>query len=489
MASSADLVVRGGTVVTERGQARLDVGVSDGRIVALDEKLPAADREIDASGKLVLPGGIDSHCHIEQLSGMGVMNADDFASASVSAAFGGTTTTISFACQHRGQSLKAVVADYHERAAAKSVIDYAFHMILTDPTETVLDVELPELVASGHGSIKLFTTYPGTRLDDGQMLDVMAKARELGAMICVHAENDAMIQWMVKRLLDGGYTAPRYHAISHPRYAEIDAIHRLIQMSAFLDQPVTIFHVSTAEGAELVRQAQARGLKIYAETCPQYLFFTWASLDRPELEGAKWMFSPPPRQEADSKALWQALVDGTLQTVTSDHAPYRFDASGKLKAGPNPNFKQIANGIPGLELRLPLLFSEGVSAGRLSVEQFVRLTATEPARLYGLHPTKGDIALGADADLVLWNAKREVTVSDATTHDATGYTPYAGMTLRGWPETVIRRGAVVVDDGRCLAEPGSGRFLPRMAGPCAAPSGRLSPETDPARNFGARILG
>lgn len=197
MASSADLVVRGGTVVTERGQARLDVGVSDGRIVALDEKLPAADREIDASGKLVLPGGIDSHCHIEQLSGMGVMNADDFASASVSAAFGGTTTTISFACQHRGQSLKAVVADYHERAAAKSVIDYAFHMILTDTTETVLDVELPELVASGHGSIKLFTTYPGTRLDDGQMLNVMAKARELGAMICVHAENDAMINgWL-----------------------------------------------------------------------------------------------------------------------------------------------------------------------------------------------------------------------------------------------------------------------------------------------------
>ncbi|WGF86500.1 dihydropyrimidinase [Marinivivus vitaminiproducens] len=488
MAASADLVVRGGTVVTERGQARLDIGIRDGRIVALEDTLPAAEREIDAAGRLVLPGGIDSHCHIEQLSGMGVMNADDFASGSVSAAFGGTTTTISFACQHRGQSLKAVVADYHERAAAKSVIDYAFHMILTDPTDEVLNVELPKLVEDGHGSIKLFTTYPGTKLDDGQMLDVMAKARELGAMICVHAENDAIIQWMVKRLLGGRYTEPRYHAVSHPRFAEIDAIHRLIQMSAFLDQPVTIFHVSTAEGAELVRQARASGLKIYAETCPQYLFFTWESLDRPGLEGAKWMFSPPPRHAADSEALWRALVDGTLQTVTSDHAPYRFDASGKLKAGPSPTFKEIANGIPGLELRLPLLFSEGVSAGRLSIEQFVRLTATEPARLYGLHPRKGDIVQGADADLVLWDARREVVVEDGTTHDATGYTPYAGMTLRGWPETVLRRGEVIVEHGRCLAERGSGTFLPRAAGPYAAPSGRLSPETDPARNFGARIL-
>jgi dihydropyrimidinase len=483
-----DLIVRGGTVVTERGRECADVAVVGGRVEAIAPDLPTGGREIDATGKLVLPGGVDAHCHIEQLSGQGIWNADDFHSATVSAAFGGTTTVVSFAAQHRGQSLRAAVEDYHARAAAKAVTDYAFHMIVSDPSPDVLERELPALVESGHASIKVFTTYPALKLNDEQLLDVFAAARRLGAMVCVHAENDAMLQWTTRRLLAGGHTAPKFHAISHPRAAEIDAIHRLITISAFLDQPVVIFHVSTEEGLALVRRAKAEGVRIYAETCPQYLLFTRDDLDRPELDGAKWMFSPPPRTGADQAALWAGLAEGVFETVTSDHAPYFFDARGKLKAGPAATFKEIANGIPGLELRLPLLFTEGVGAGRITLEQFVRFGASEPARLYGLHPRKGDLMPGADADLAVWDPDREVEIADDSTHDATGYTPYAGRRLRGWPVTVVRRGEVVVADGACLAAPATGVFLPRAAGPYAARSGHTAAELDPAHNFGADLL-
>jgi dihydropyrimidinase len=482
-----DLVVRDGTVVTATDSFRGDVGVRGGRIVALAEDLPRAAEEIDAAGRLVLPGGVDSHCHIEQLSGMGIWNADDFYTGTVAAAFGGTTTVIPFAAQHRGQSMRDVVADYRERAK-KAVIDHAFHMIVSDPSETVLRDELPALIRDGYSSLKLFMTYPLLRLDDAQVLDLLSLARRERAMVSVHAENDAMIAWATRRLLERGYTAPRYHAISHPRVAEAEAVGRLIAMAALVDQPIVVFHVTTAAAMAAIRDAQSRGLKVFAETCPQYLLFQASDLDKPGLEGAKWMFSPPARDAVDRAAIWRGVQNGTFQIVSSDHAPYRFDESGKLAKGPNPSFKQIANGIPGIELRQPLLFSEGVGKGRLDLHRFVALCCTNPARIYGLHPKKGTIAVGSDADLAIWDPEKTVEITDETTHDAAGYCSYAGMTITGWPTNVIARGEVIVDRGELLAERGRGRFLPRAAGEAAEPAGLLVPEMDPARNFGAELL-
>jgi dihydropyrimidinase len=481
-----DLVIRNGSVVTAADSARCDIGIRDGRIVALAERLPEGAREIDASDRLLLPGGVDSHCHIEQLSGMGIWNADDFYSGTVSAAYGGTTTVIPFAAQHRGRSMVEVVADYRERAR-KAVIDHAFHMIVSDPSEQVVR-ELPGLIKEGFSSLKLFMTYPLLRLADEQMLALLALARRERAMVSVHAENDAMIGWMVERLLARGHKAPRYHAVSHPRLAEAEAVNRLIAMAALVDQPVVVFHVTTEGSMRAIREAQTRGQKVFAETCPQYLFLTGDHLDRPGLEGAKWMFSPPARDEPDQEAMWRGIQNGTFQVVSSDHAPYRFDETGKLAKGPDPHFKQIANGIPGIEARLPLLFSEGVRAGRIDVNRFVELCCTNPAKIYGLHPKKGTIAIGADADLAIWDPELKVEIDHATTHDATGYCPYAGMTLTGWPVTVISRGEVIVDGGEFLAERGRGRLLTRAAGPAAEPTGVLAPELDPARNFGADLL-
>jgi dihydropyrimidinase len=483
-----DTVIRQGRVATACDVFEADVAIAGESIAAIGRGLPAGKREIDARGKLVLPGGVDSHCHIEQLSAAGIMNADTFESATTAAAFGGTTTVISFAAQHVGMKLPQVLSDYHALARKGAVIDYAFHMIIADPTPETLANDIPALAKQGHASIKIFMTYDRLKIDDEPLLDILVAARESGAMLCAHAENHGIIAWMVKRLLARGYTHPKYHAISHARFSEADAFSRLIGMAALVDQPIMIFHVSTAEGAKVIRDARGEGLKVFAETCPQYLFLTAEDLNKPGADGAKWMCSPPPRSVSDQEALWKALALGDLQTVSSDHAPYRFDESGKLRAGRNPTFKQVANGLPGLEVRLPLLFDSMVSKGRLGLEKFVDLTATAPAKIYNLHPRKGSIAVGADADIAIWDPAREVTLSDDMMHDLAGYTPYAGRMLRGWPVTVLSRGRVVVADGRRKAEPGSGRFLARTGGEAARTTGRLVADMDPERNFGATLL-
>jgi dihydropyrimidinase len=482
-----DVVIRGGTVATASDVMHADVGIRGETIAAVGQGLGPGKREIDAHGRLVLPGGVDSHAHIEQLSAAGIMNADTFESATVSAAFGGTTTVISFAAQHVGMNLTSVVEDYHRLAERGAVVDYSFHMILADPTEETLSKHVPALIGSGHSSLKVFMTYDRLRVDDEQLLDVLATARENRALVMVHAENHGMISWMSKRLLKGGNTAPKYHAISHPRASEAEAFTRLVACAALVDQPIMIYHVSTAEGAAVIRKARGQGLKIFAETCPQYLFLSKHDLDRPGLEGAKWMFSPPAREKSDQEALWQALALGDLQVVSSDHAPYAHDETGKLVAGAEPTFKQIPNGMPGLEARLPLLFDDMVSKGRFDVNRFVAWTATEPAKIYGLYPKKGSLSIGADADVAVWDPKKKVTFSDASVKDRTRYSPWAGRTVEGWPVVVLRRGQVIIEDGHLGAAPGSGRFLPRQAGSAAQPLGRLSPEFDPRENFNAKL--
>lgn len=483
-----DCVIRGGTVATVSDVVEADVAIAGGLIAAVGRGLAKGRREIDAAGRLVLPGGVDPHAHIEQLSPIGAMNADTFESATASAAFGGTTSVISFAAQYAGMSLKTVVEDYHALASKGAIIDYAFHLTIADPTDVTLKEHLPALVGQGCGTIKVFMTYDALRVDDEKLLDVLLAARRSGALVCVHAENHGMIAWMGKRLVEKGCTAPKYHAISHPRGSEAEAFHRLVAFSELIDQPVMIFHVSTAEGAAVIREARGRGLKVFGETCPQYLFLTAADLDKPGTEGAKWMCSPPPRTAADQEALWRALELGDLQLVSSDHAPYAYDKTGKLRAGPKPTFKEVPNGLPGLEVRLPLLFDAMVSRGRLGLSKFVELTATAPAKMYNLHPRKGSLAVGADADIAIWDPARKVTLADRDVHDKTGYTPYAGRTVTGWPETVLRRGEIIVAGGRLEAAPGSGRFLARSGGGAATPLGRLTVDMDPASNFGAKIL-
>jgi dihydropyrimidinase len=470
------MVVRGGTAVLPEGTARVDIGIRGETITAIGQNLGLGGQEIDATDRFVAPGGVDPHAHIEQVSGGGLLNADTFESATTSAAFGGTTTVISFAAQHVGMALDRVVADYHALAERGAVIDYAFHMILADPNETTLKTNLPKLVREGHSSIKVFMTYDRIKLDDEQMLDVLAAARDNGAFVCVHAENHGMISFMSKRILANGMTGPSAFWMSHPRLAEVDAIQRLVTMSRLVDQPIMVFHVSTAEGVDVVRRARADGVKLFAETCPHYLLLTADDVDKPGLEGAKWMCSPSLRTAPDQTALWQALERGDLQVISSDHAPYRFDASGKLSAGTNPTFKQIANGLPGLEARLPLVFDAAVSQGRLGLERFVELTSTAPAKLYGLYPKKGALAVGADADIAIWNAAKSVRLTASMMHDRAGYTPYEGRTVKGWPETVLSRGRIVVRDSALHVAPGSGRFLPRFAGEPAKPLGRPSAE-------------
>jgi len=488
MSAHYDLVIRGGSVVTATETTQADVAVSGETIVAVGRDLAAGRREIDAAGRLVMPGGVDAHCHIEQMTAAGLVNADTFETATVSAAFGGTTTVIPFAAQHVGLNLRTVVADYKALAARGAVVDYALHMIIADATpETVAD-DIPAMVAQeGIGSIKMFMTYDRLKVDDERFLDVLLAARRAGALVCVHAENHGMISWMSRMLVERGYVAPKYHAMSHPRLAETEAFTRLAAMSELVDQPVMIFHVSTAEGAAVIREARGRGVKLFAETCPHYLILTAEDVDLPGLEGAKRMFSPPARSRSDHEALWRALDLGDLQVVSSDHAPFRFDETGKLRAGAKATFKQIGNGMPGLESRLPLMFDAMVSRGRLGAEKFVELTATNPARIYNL-ARKGRIAVGADADIAIWDPDREVTFSDATVHDAAGYTPYPGRTVRGWPQTVLVRGTSVIEDGVLAVKPGFGRYLPRSGGEAARPTGNLVREVDPHRNFGATLL-
>ena len=456
---SLDLVIRGGTVVTAEKTFRADVGIRGEKVVEVGSSLKG-NAFMEAAGKLVMPGGVDSHCHVEQLSSTGKMCADDFYSATVAAAFGGTTTIVPFAAQHRGNSIIAVVDDYAKRAAEKAVIDYGFHLIISDPTEHALNVELKEMVARGITSFKVYMTYELLRLNDGQMLDVLAAAERERALVMVHAENHEMIQWITKRLLERGHGAPKYHMTAHHAIAEAEATHRVVALSRLLDVPVLIVHVSGGEAVQTIRAAQTLGARVFAETCPQYLFLKASDADRAGLEGAKWCCSPPPRDEASQEAVWQGLKDGTFQVLSSDHAPYRFDESGKLPKGDQTTFKDMANGVPGLQVRLPLLFSEGVGKKRISLQEFVALTATNHARMYGLKD-KGRIEAGADADIAIWDPEKQVTLNAAMMKDNVGYTPYEGMQVKGWPVSVLSRGRLAVHEEKLLVERGTGRFVAR----------------------------
>jgi dihydropyrimidinase len=455
-----DLIVKGGTVATASDVFRADVGVKGGVIVQIGRDLDGAAQVVDATGKWVLPGGIDSHVHVAQPSGEGVSMADGFASGTRSALFGGNTTVMPFCLPAKGQTLRAALADYHALAEGNLHTDASFHLIVSDPTEAMLGQELPALIADGYTSIKVFMTYEGLRLRDDQILATMDAARAAGAVVMVHAENEDVIRHLVDRAERTGDVVPAAHARTRPVIAEREATHRALSLAQVTDAPVVIVHVSNGEAIEEIARARARGVNVTAETCPQYLVLSAKDLEAMDWSGAKFVCSPPPRDRAHQAAVWRAIETGVFDLFSSDHCPFVYDSpTGKLTAKGRTSFRHIPNGIPGVETRLPILWTEGVAKGRIGVNRFVAMTATNHAKTYGLYPRKGTIAVGADADIAIWDPEVRRTIRHADLHDACDYTPYEGFEAHGWPVTVILRGRVAVRDGQPATDGPTGVYL------------------------------
>lgn len=448
-------------MVTASDQFRADIGVRDGIIAAIGTGLAAGVDEVDCAGMLVMPGGVDTHVHLDQPA-PGASMCDDFKSGTASAAAGGTTTVVCFAWQEHGQSLAKVRDDYLARAEAGSRVDFAFHLAITDPTEDVVSRELPALIAAGDRSVKVFMTYDGVRLQDGEILRVLSQASRHGALVCVHAEHHELIVWLTQELLAAGCTAPRFHALAKPMLAEREAVARVAALAEAAGGHIQIFHVSGEESAREVARAQERGRPFTAETCPHYLVLTADDLDRPGFEGAKFVFGPPARTRADHEALWRYIRAGVIDVISSDHSPFRFDdPKGKKVAGENAPFHRIPNGIPGLAARLPVTFTEGVSKGRIDASAFVALVAANPAKRFGLYPCKGSLAIGSDADIVVFDPERRVTLTNAMMHHGSDYTPYEGYDCIGYPVATYLRGKLIFDGKQVLGAPGGGRRLAR----------------------------
>lgn len=458
-----DLIISSGTVVTDTETRKADIGIRNGTIVAIEDKIEADGAQVvDATGKLVMPGGIDSHVHIAQPSGEGIVMADDFETGTRSALFGGNTTVMPFCLQERDGDLRSAITWYHGLAEGQLYTDVSFHLIVANPSPTVLGQQLPAAIEDGYTSIKVFMTYENLRLNDAELLSTFDVARRHGATMMIHCENEDAIRFLIERHEANGDVKPRAHATTRPVAVEREATHRALSLAEIVDLPIVIVHVSNEAAIEEIRRARARGMKVTAETCPQYLVLTEDDLDGMDWEGAKFVCSPPPRNKSEQEACWQGLSDGTFDLFSSDHCPFRYEGlDGKQNPLGAKNFRHIPNGIPGVETRLPILFSEGVKTGRIDLQQFVAVTSTNHARTYGLYPQKGTIAVGSDADIAIWDPDLKRTVAHADLHDGADYSPYEGMTLTGWPVTVLLRGKVMVENGELRGRPGDGNYLTR----------------------------
>src|SRR6266446_582852 len=419
----------------------------------------AADRVIDAAGMLLLPGGIDVHTHLDMPFG-GTTSSDDFETGTRAAAFGGTTTLIDFAIQAKGTRMRDALDTWWKKADGRAVIDYGLHMIVTDLGEAGLD-DMDSMVADGIASFKLFMAYPGVLMvDDATIFQAMSRTAKNGALICMHAENGGVIDVIVRRALAEGKTAPIYHALTRPVTAEAEAVHRAIAMAEIAHAPVYIVHLSSEDALNEVREARDRGLPVFAETCPQYLLLNIEEMQRPGFESAKYVFTPPLREKHHPPKLWDGLKNDHLQVVLTDHCPFCFEDQ---KALGKDDFTKIPNGGPGIENRLQLLYHHGVNQGKLTLNRFVEITSTTPARIFGMYPKKGEIAPGSDADLVIWDPKAPHTISAKTHHMRVDYSMFEGFQVLGNARTVISRGEVIVDRGQWMGKPGRGNYLKRAA--------------------------
>jgi dihydropyrimidinase len=451
-------LIKNGTIVTATDRYAGDVLVDGEKIAMIGTSLEMfVDRTIDATGKLVLPGGIDVHTHLDMPFG-GTTSADDFASGTIAAAHGGTTTIVDFAIQYRGQTLHHAWETWMKKAEGKAAIDYGFHMIITELTDQV-ECEMDALVRQGVTSFKLFMAYPGVfMLDDASIFKALLRTGKNGGTICMHAENGGVIDVLVKKALAEGKTAPKYHALTRPARAEGEATHRAIALAEIADVPIYIVHLSAAEALAMVTEARDRGLPAFAETCPQYLFLSYENYLEPRFEGAKYVMSPPLRPKETQDRLWRGLAFGDLQAISTDHCPFCMKEQKVLGAD---DFSKIPNGAPGIETRMSLVYDGGVRSGRISLNRFVELTSTSPARIFGLFPRKGTIAPGSDADIVIFNPNRTMVLSARTHHMKVDYNPHEGRTVTGVSETVLSRGNVIIENGSFVGRAGAGSFLVR----------------------------
>lgn len=460
-----DLIVRGGTIITAQDTFAGEIGVRDGRICVVADHIDAGPdtKIVDATDRLVMPGGVDVHTHLDT-PGLLADTEDDFLSGTIAAAHGGTTTIINFCPQIKGSGLLDSLAEHRRRADPKAVIDFALHSIVSDPTPNTL-AELPQLSDAGVTSFKLFMAYKGdTMVDDGTLIQVLHAARSSGALVMVHAENGEAVEFLRNRFADEGKLSPRYHALSHPPRVEAEATARAIALAELVDAPVYIVHVSCSEALEEVVRGRNRGVDVHAETCAHYLHVTDCVFDAPGFEGGKFVFTPPPRGADQPGVLWEAVRRGDLEIVSSDHAPYNFRGGKDIG---KDDFRQIPNGAPGIEERMTLVW-QGVVRGHISANRFVDLVATTPAKLFGLYPQKGTIAVGGDADLLIWNPESRRKLTRSALHSAADYTMFEGMDVRGGPETVLSRGEIIVRAGEFDGSAGRGRYLRRR--PRTAPT-------------------
>jgi len=452
-------LIKNGTIVTAIDQYKGDVLIEDDRIALIGSSLAeiAADKTIEAAGKYVLPGGIDVHTHLDMPFG-GTTSADDFESGTVAAAFGGTTSIVDFAIQYKGQTLHHAWETWMKKAEGKAAIDYGFHMIITDLNDQV-EAEMDSLVSQGVTSFKLFMAYRGIfMLDDGSIFKALLRTGQNGGTICMHAENGDVIDVLVQRALKAGHTAPKYHALTRPARAEAEATHRAIALAEMAEVPIYIVHLSAAEALQMVTEARDRGLPAYAETCPQYLFLSYDNYEEPDFNGAKYVMSPPLRDQAKQQELWRGLAFNDLQCISTDHCPFCMKEQKELGRG---DFSKIPNGAPGIETRMSLVYDGGVRAGRISLNRFVELTSTSPAKIFGLFPRKGTIAPGSDADIVVFDPNRTMTLSAKTLHMKVDYNPYEGRQVTGATDTVLSRGRLVIENGALVGRKGGGSFLKR----------------------------
>jgi dihydropyrimidinase len=450
-------LIRNGRVVTAVDDYKADILIEDETVSTIGAKLDVeADRVIDAAGKLVIPGGIDPHTHMELPFG-GTESSDDFRTGTIAAAHGGTTTIIDFAVQYKGQALLEGVDNWHKKAEGKCVIDYGFHLITTEFEDNQVE-ELYKVMDEGVTSFKLFMAYPGVFLaDDATIFRAMSAAGERGGLICMHAENGIVINEIIKRALAEGRTSPKYHALTRPTIAEAEGVHRAIRLAEMAESPVYIVHLSCADALNQVREARDRGLPAFAETCPQYLFLSTDDYGD-DFEGAKYVMTPPLRERWNQDELWKGLKMDDLQVISTDHCPFCMKEQKELG---RDDFSKIPNGAPGVEHRMSLIYDGGVAGNRVSLNRFVELTSTAAAKMFGLFPRKGTIAVGSHADIVIFDPDREQTISAATHHMNVDYSAYEGRKVRGVVETVLSRGQVVVEADEFKGRAGAGRFLKR----------------------------
>lgn len=453
---SYDLMIKNGTVVTACDTYKADIGVKDGLIVEISSVIEGESKKvIDAEGKYVCPGAIDIHSHIDSML-HGTRTKDDWYDATVSAAFGGVTSVVDYCMQNPGQPIRQILDEWYERAQDKAIIDYSFSPVIADRNEEIYK-EIPQIINDGFTNLKVFMTY-NWRVDDYELLKILDTTAQNGGLLMVHAENDLAIDYLADKLLTEGRTAPKYHVVSRPPIAEEEATGRVINLAKMIDAPVFIVHMSCKGAVNQLVKAKASGQKVYGETCPHFLLLDKSKYDLPGFEPAKWVITPPLRETGDQEALWHALELGAISTVGSDHCAFPIEDKERIGG---EKFTKIPHGTPGIETRVPLVFSEGVTKKRITVNKFVEIVSTNPAKVAGIYPRKGTLAINYDADIMIIDPDKKVKITNNILHSKTGFTPYEGWEVQGYPVYTISKGKIVVANDELFAVKGQGSLIKR----------------------------